>query len=516
MDQKTKQLLEQLRLTHEGIASATPVDNQESGEEKRARIARLEAHPEDWFQYYFPKYTKKPNGDPSPPAEFHKASTRRVLGNPEWTEVRNWSRELAKSTRTMFEVLYLTLTGKKRNVLLISNSEDNAIRLLLPYQVNLEKNQRIINDYGPQENIGGWTTGEFITKKGVAFRALGAGQSPRGSRNEEIRPDTILVDDIDTDEDCRNADTINKRWTWIEEALIPTRSISNPLLIIFCGNIIAEDCCIVRAAKNADKVDVVNIRDANGLSSWPQKNSEADIDRVLSQISYAAQQKEYYNNPMSTGRTFPEITWGKCPPLNKLSFVVVYADPATSNKDKPGQSSNLSNSRKAIFIMAKLANKYYIYTGYLDVMSQANFIRSYYNCRDYIAGKTQAYYVIECNSLQDPFHDQVIKPLNFEYGKEHGGVLPLMKDDRKKDEKWFRIEAQLEPINRDGNLIFNIDEKDNPHMLRLEAQFKAARPTSKELDGPDCIEGGKYIIDTKVIPTQDIKVFKRPSNTKRM
>ena len=491
MAKNIKQLFEQLTKQHTDLAAATPVKS-ETNAEKRVRIKYLESNPEEWFAYYFPAYAT------APPAQFHKDAAVRVLNNPEWYEVRNWSRELAKSTRTMMEVMYLTLTGKKKNVILVSNSKDNADRLLLPYQVNFEKNNRIINDYGLQQSIGTWTTGEFITKKGVAFRALGAGQSPRGSRNEAIRPDTILVDDIDTDEDCRNADIIDKRWEWVQEALIPTRSISGHLLIIFCGNVIAEDCCVVRAQKNANKVDKVNIRDEQGHSSWPQKNKESDIDRVLSIISYEAQQKEYFNNPMSSGHTFSEMHWGECPPLSEMPFAVIYADPAPSNKDMPGQKSNLTNSRKAVFIIARKKNTYYVYYGFLDVMSTYNFMLSLYACRDYVDHQCPAYYYVENNTLQDPFYEQVYTPLNYELGASKGGVLGILPDVRKKPEKWPRIEATLEPLVRMRNLILNIKEKDNPHMLRLESQFKAAKPTSKQLDGPDCIEGGVFIVNQKV------------------
>lgn len=85
----------------------------------------------------------------------------------------------------------------------MSNSYDNAERLLMPYMIILERNNGIIADYGTQKKIGSWNAGEFTTRKGVAFRALGAGQSPRGTRNNEIRPDVIIIDDIDTDEDCQ-------------------------------------------------------------------------------------------------------------------------------------------------------------------------------------------------------------------------------------------------------------------------------------------------------------------------
>jgi hypothetical protein len=500
MPQTDRQLIIGWKEFADGIRNSTPIDTTEKAQDKIRRIKKLEADPEEWFKYYFPKYCS------APPAPFHKAATKRILANPEWYEVRNWSRELAKSTRTMMEIIYLTKTGKKKNVLIISNSLDNATRLLAPYKVNLEVNNRIINDYGKQENIGSWTDTEFITKTGEAFRAIGAGQSPRGTRNEAIRPDTILFDDLDTDEDTRNPDIIDNRWNWVMEAVIPTRSVSNPLLVIWCGNIIAEDCCVVRAREFADKVEVINIRDAAGKSTWPEKNKEEDIDRVLSLISYASQQKEYFNNPMSTGKTFPEMQWGECPPLKELSFVVCYADPAPSNKDKPGARSHISQSRKAVFIIGRKKNTYYVYTGFLDVMGTAIFIASLYACRDYVDHQCPAYFYIENNTLQDPFYEQVILPEVYKQAPEKGGVLGILPDTRKKPEKWPRIEATLEPLNRMSNLILNVKEKNNPHMQRLEAQFKAAKATSKELDGPDAIEGGVYIINQKMTSYEDNSV----------
>src|SRR5690606_16025631 len=116
----------------------------------------------------------------------------------------------------------------------------------------------------------------------------------RGLRAEEIRPDLLVFDDFDTDEDCRNPDIVNQKWDWVERAAIGTRSISNPLLVIWNGNIIAEDCCTLRAMAAADYYKIVNIRDENGKSTWPQKNSEEAIDIALRFLSYAAIQAEYY------------------------------------------------------------------------------------------------------------------------------------------------------------------------------------------------------------------------------
>lgn len=69
-----------------------------------------------------------------PFTKFHKKAIKRITTNMEWYEVLSWSRELAKSTIVFMCMMYLVLTGKKRNVLLISNSHENAVRLLEPYK----------------------------------------------------------------------------------------------------------------------------------------------------------------------------------------------------------------------------------------------------------------------------------------------------------------------------------------------------------------------------------------------
>lgn len=495
----------------DNIRKSTALLTGENEQQQKRRIAILEADPELWFKYYFPQYCF------AEPAAFHKKATKRILNNLEWFEVRSWSRELAKSTRTMMEVIYLCLTKKKKYVLLISNSYDNADRLLMPYKGNLEGNQRIIHDYGAQELPGKWESGEFTTRKGVAFRALGAGQSPRGTRNEEARPDVILFDDIDTDEDVRNSDIIKKRWDWIEKAAIGTRSISQHTTILFCGNIIAKDCCVVRAQEYADYVDIVNIRDEEGKSSWAEKNSEEHIDRVLSQKSFNAQQGEYYNNPIENGDVFDEMKYGKCPKLKEFPFLVAYADPSTSNKDKPRQTSRLKNSCKAVVLVGYLNLRFYVLKCFVDITTNSTFIDWLYAIRDFVGTDTLLYSYVENNGLQNPFYEQVLLPLVFEKGAANGGVLSIIPDDRDKPEKFFRIEANLEPQNRLGNLILNEDEKDDPHMKRLDAQFLGVSANSKTMDAPDAVEGAVHIIKNKVAieSVGGVKTIKRPTNNKR-
>ncbi|MBS0647381.1 MAG: hypothetical protein JSR97_12450 [Verrucomicrobia bacterium] len=475
------------------VQKSTFIDMSETAMQQTDRIKKLEADPEAWFKYYFPSFAF------AKPAQFHKKAAKRVLNNDRWYEVRAWSRELAKSTRTMMEVLYMTLTGMRYNVLLISNSNDNAERLLKPYKINLESNQRIIHDYGVQAGVSNWTSTEFVTKKGVAFRAVGAGQSPRGSREGEKRIDVILIDDFDTDVDCKNPKIIKEKWEWLEQAVIPTVSVSGKYTFIFCGNIIAKDCCIVRAIEKADVADIINIRDKDGKSSWPQKNKEKDIDDILNKISYISQQKEYFNNPISEGTVFTEMYYKRMK-ITDYPFLVCYIDLSYKKTKK--------NDYKAAVLQGKYKDEYHVFGAWLKQGTTRELAEGLITLNNRVGGKVPIYWVAEENFMQDI----IIKELHEHLKNTNIVITP---DNRKKPEKFTRIESTLEPLNKNGRLFLNEAEKDNPHMKLLEEQFLALEPGSKAHDdGPDATEGGKHIIDLKIVAASPLFLGSRKRHTK--
>ncbi len=478
---------------HKGLLRGMEADESLSRREIERRRGELEADPVEWIRFFFPAYAKYEF------APFHIRAIRRIVSNPEWYEVLSWSRELAKSTVAMFCLMYLTLTGRKRFVALASATIDSAKRLLVPFRINFESNPRLRQFYGRQPVPGQWTDSEFSCRCGAKFIALGAGSSPRGMRNEAIRPDVLYFDDYDTDEDCRNPVTLDKKWDWAEQALYPTRSISEPTLVLWCGNVIAKDCCIVRAGQLANSWDVVNIRGKDGRSSWPQKNTEEQIDRILSKISVRAQQGEYFNNPVSEGKIFRNLPFGKVPPLSRFRFLVGYGDPAYSD------SRRKASSMKALVLIGKLKGVYYVIKAFLAHETNANFIGWYFDMADFVEGKTNVYWYMENNKLQDPFFEQVFKPLLREECKRRKRRLYIKGDSRKKTDKATRIEANLEPVDRNCRWVFNEREKDNPMMQELVNQFKLFELTLPyPADGPDAVEGGVTITDGKTAELEPV------------
>ena len=109
-------------------------------------------------------------------------------------------------------------------------------------------------------------------------------------------------------------------------------------------------------------------------------------------------------------------------------------------------------------------------------------------------------------------------PLVDQKRKERNASLNITPDEEKKTDKATRIEANLEPLNREGYLILNIDEKENPHMKRLDDQFRLFDLSLKfPADGPDCIEGAKRVIERKMeqltpavaIPVKALRKFNK-------
>lgn len=464
---------------HSNMLRDVTVDHTETESEKLIKRTQLEKDPEEWFKFFFPKYAT------SEPAPFHKLSTKRLLSKLRVWIMRNWARELAKSTRTMMEVMYLALAKKEiSNTLMVSNNEKDAVRLLTPYRINLEKNKRIIHYYGKQRGYNQWKAEEFITRDGVSFRAIGAGQSPRGTRAEEKRVDCIIIDDIDTDEECRNEMRIRQKFEWIQDALLPTVSLSGNYRIISCGNIIAKVCTVTLCAKLADHVEIVNIRDKNGKSSWA-KNSEQDIEDFLSKLSYRAAQKEFYNNPIVEGTVFTEMQYKPVRPLRDYRYLMCYTDP--SFKDSK------TNDYKATVLVGRWKSEFHVIKAFCDQTSTAAMVDWHYQLADWVNGRVPVYYFMEANFLQDT----ILAEFWAEAAKR-GKVIPIKGDKRKKQDKFTRIESLLEPLNSNGKLFLNESERKNPHMVTLEEQFKMIEPGSRAHDdAPDAVEGAVFLINQK-------------------
>ena len=111
----------------------------------------------------------------------------------------------------------------------------------------------------------------------------------------------------------------------------------------------------------------------------------SDIEQFLSLISTHAAQGEFFNNPVSEGEIFKEMTWGKVPALQRFKFLVIYGDPA------PGENKTKKSSTKSVCLLGKLGGKLYVIKCFLDRGLNAEFIDWYVKLLEYVGGRVPVY-----------------------------------------------------------------------------------------------------------------------------
>lgn len=206
------------------------------------------------------------------------------------------------------------MAQKRREInvmVLVGKSEDAACTLLGDIQAELQYNKRYTHDFGTKYNAGNWQDGEFVTSDGVAFFARGRGQSPRGLRYRNRRPDYIVIDDLDDDELCENDSRVRKLTEWVKEALFGAFGAEGGRFIMV-GNLISK-CSVLAniAASKGVEVSQVNVLDKNGKSAWPEYWTPERIREKREFMGYRAFEKEYMNNPIKEGSVFRKdwIRW---------------------------------------------------------------------------------------------------------------------------------------------------------------------------------------------------------------
>ena len=486
----------------------------ETPAERDLRIARLRKDYAAFCEYYFPHYLTlrdKATGKPIRiihNAPFHNAAAKQIKKNPNLKAVFKWPRGHAKSTHCdIFTPLWLMFQPLPliKFMVIVGKSEDAAKRLLGDIQAELEFNQRLIADYGEQKNLGNWEEGEFTTQSGIHFLACGRGQSPRGLRNREDRPDYIVIDDLDDDELCRNEDRVRKMTEWVVEALFGALDVGRGRFIMV-GNLIAKKSVLANiAAKRGVLVSEIKAVDANGNPTWKEKWTKEEVQTYADFVGYSAWNKEMMHNPITEGTIFKHtwIRYKKILPLHKYAQIVCYIDPSF----KPSKTNDYKASR----VWGKIGTELHLIDCYVRQDTVSGMVRWLYNFYEGLPENVAVYFFMEANFMQDSILDEFTRE-----GEIRGYQLPLLPDKRKKPDKIARIEA-VSPLWERGFVFYNEDLRNSADMQTgIEQTLALERGSNAHDDAPDADEGAIFILQKYTRHTAFTPIFgKRPSPKNR-
>ena len=471
----------------------------ETSAQRDARIERARKDYSYFVETYFPHLAKCKCG------KFQLDAARYLLKNKNTRAVFEWARGHAKSTHLSLLIPLWLKIQKDRQInvmVLVSKSEDAAIRLLSDLQAELEFNELYRRDFGNQVKQGSWANGEFYTEDGCMFIAFGRGQTPRGIKDRGRRPDYIVIDDIDDDEIVRNGNRIGQAFDWCLEALLGTMTAGRGRFVMV-GNRIGKDSILSRMAERPGVYHTtVNAVDKYGEPSWPEHYNREEFAKLRLFMGERRFQKEYMNNPINEGAIFlkKHIRYGKILDLKQYRSLICYTDPSFKN--------STNSDFKATMLVGKTpSGEYHVLKAYADQTSVSAMVAWHYDIHSWVNGRVPVMYYMESNFLQDLILEEFRKT-----GNECGFHIPIRGDSRKKPEKFARIEA-MQPLFERGLILLNQTEEKSPGMIRLEEQLLMfERGSRAHDDAPDALEGAIFLLTRRAAAgTSTYRCASRPN-----
>lgn len=464
----------------------------ETPAQRDRRIRRLLRNYAEFCEYYFPHFLTlrdKTTGEVIRTvhnAPFHNSAALKVKNTPNLKAVFKWPRAHAKSTHiNIFIPLWLMFQPRRliNFMVVVGKSEDSASRLLSDLQAELEFNQRIIADFGEQKKHGSWLAGEFSTVSGVKCLACGRGQSPRGLREREARPDYISIDDLDDDELCRNPRRVEEMTAWVKEALFGALDVGRGRFIMV-GNLISKMSVLANiAATPGVHVSEVKAIDRDGNPVWADKWTREEVREYRDFVGFRAWEKEMMHNPVIAGSIFRHewIRYKKVLPLEKYDALVCYTDPSFK--------STTANDYKASRLWGKVGNELHLIDCYVRQDTVSGMVRWLYNLYEATRDRVAIRFFMEANFMQDVILDEFTTE-----GNARGYQLPISADKRRKPDKLQRIEA-VSPLWERGFVFYNEALKDSTDMqVGIGQTLALERGSRVHDDAPDADEGAIYIL----------------------
>ena len=180
----------------------------------------------------------------------------------------------AKSTIvSLVYVLWCVLYLKERLILIVSNTQEQAIILLKDIKDQLKNNLLIVSDF-PEVCKGQkpkpWQGNKIQLPNGTMIRVYSAGQNPRGVKQGKDRPGLIIADDLENEEQAESEEQRDKLSSWFSKSLLNTGHPHTNVVVI--GTILHQDSLLATLIDNDRRPgwDGVKYKAVEQFSSYPQ------------------------------------------------------------------------------------------------------------------------------------------------------------------------------------------------------------------------------------------------------
>lgn len=154
----------------------------------------------------------------------------------------------AKSTSLTFKgTIHSMVYGYKHYPIIISDSSDQAEGFLENIRVEFEENEALREDFG--DLVGKvWRSNVLVTSTNIKVEAIGSGKKIRGRKHRNWRPDLLVLDDIENDENVRTPEQRAKLESWFQKAV--SKAGDDYTDIVYIGTLLHYDSLLAKTLKN--------------------------------------------------------------------------------------------------------------------------------------------------------------------------------------------------------------------------------------------------------------------------
>ncbi|VAX28179.1 Phage protein [hydrothermal vent metagenome] len=164
-------------------------------------------------------------------------------------EVQAAPRGHAKSTlTTLILPLWCVVFKHRRFIGVLSDTTEQAEEFLESIKAELEVNERLLADFPTACGEGRtWQTGKILTRNAVKIACWGKRKRLRGVRFGSRRPDLVVLDDLENDENVDSPEQREKDRNWFFKAVMKVGGRYTVYLVV--GTILHYDSLLARLLK---------------------------------------------------------------------------------------------------------------------------------------------------------------------------------------------------------------------------------------------------------------------------
>ena len=217
-------------------------------------------------QTYFPHYVK------SSPATLHEwlfDEFQRIVDNGQGDHLAVAApRGHAKSTIiTQLGTLWCICTGRKKYPIIVMDALEQALPMLEAIKSELEFNSRLLLDFPEATGRGRcWQVGVIVTANDIKVEVFGSGKKIRGRRHGPHRPDLVIGDDLENDENVASPAQRDKLMSWVLKSLLSLGAADDSLDVVIIGTILHYDSVLARLLKNP----LWRSKKFRAIETWPE------------------------------------------------------------------------------------------------------------------------------------------------------------------------------------------------------------------------------------------------------